>query len=106
MITSCSLADQLGKKCSRYHLHAQSLDGRATSSAVYPDTLCDAICLGVRLQEKDGSAGQACYKDLSLKQLQSLDLKFQQHVGTSVLHGFESEAVAVVGSEVSAACGA
>ena len=81
MASSFCLADHLVKKCSRDHLHVQLLEGRAASPAVFPDKLCDAICLGV----KHDSDGQMCSVDLGLKQLQSLDLKLQQHVGCAVV---------------------
>ena len=81
MANSFCFADHLVKKCSRDHLHVQLLDGREASPAVFPDKLCDAICMEVKLQQMHDSEGQVCSMGLGLKQLQLLDLNLQQYVG-------------------------
>ena len=51
MTNSRCLARELnGYRCNGKHRHVHLLDGRAAKAAVYPDSLCKAICVGIRKQ--------------------------------------------------------
>ena len=44
------VAEAFNRKCQGGHPHAWLTEGRAAKAAVYPDGLCEAVCLGTQRQ--------------------------------------------------------
>ena len=45
------IGEELNKQCEGGHAHGWRIGGRATSAAIYPDALCEAICKGSMKQK-------------------------------------------------------
>ena len=52
MTSSRCVLQELGKRCSGDHDHVPLVGGRDAGAQVYPQALCEAICLGVAAQKK------------------------------------------------------
>ena len=69
---SWCLAEELDKKCPGEHDHVWLLGGRAKRAAIYPERLCDAICMGLMRQKVFDASHKVSTKQLNRGQLMQL----------------------------------
>ena len=72
LTNSWCLAEELNKQCNKDHTHITLLNGKAAAAAVYPQGLCEAICLGLKKQKGYDATNQLCSMALSSSQLSSV----------------------------------